>query len=197
MPKYSSHRDVFFAFNGPGPYECALCHDPVCAWWDHLDRTDGRSQYCLVIHHLDHNHQNNHPENLVPIHYGCHTAHHRAMLPLVAKGSTLPRAWSDKIAQGTGRRMASMTPDEKADWTERVRNGRLEHGRVPHVCEKCGQGPYRGKQGLSLHQKRDGCTSRRFLMIIEDGRMCELCGRGPFVGTKGLGRHKANGRCVS
>lgn len=30
-----------------------------------------------LVHHIDHDHTNNEPENLAPAHWGCHSRHHR------------------------------------------------------------------------------------------------------------------------
>lgn len=62
MPR-DLHQRLFFAHNGPGPYECFLCKQSVT-----IDK--------VTVHHDDDDHSNNDPANLRPAHHGCHTKHH-------------------------------------------------------------------------------------------------------------------------
>lgn len=57
------YREVFFAHNGPGPYTCCFCGQPV-------DFEE------VVIHHVDHNRTNLARENLTAAHETCHKSHH-------------------------------------------------------------------------------------------------------------------------
>lgn len=59
----SRYREVFFAYNGVGPYACAFCDEQV-----DFD--------VVTVHHLDHDHTNDDPENLAAAHKGCHNSHH-------------------------------------------------------------------------------------------------------------------------
>lgn len=61
------HRAIFFAYYGEGPFVCHHCETEV-------------TRDVVIIHHLDHNHGNNDPENLSPMHHPCHTAHHKPWL---------------------------------------------------------------------------------------------------------------------
>jgi hypothetical protein len=54
---------VFFAHNGPGPYECFACGEEV-----ELPE--------VTVHHLDHNPFNNDLANLAPAHKACHSGYH-------------------------------------------------------------------------------------------------------------------------
>ena len=147
--------EVFYAFNGPGPYQCMFCEKQILAWWD-VDwdgSFDERNANALVVHHLDENHFNNHPENLAPIHYGCHTALHRRSAPLVAKGSHLPEIWKQRISSGIERRMNSMSDEERARWLHAVKNGMQQVDKTPTFCTLCEQGPFKGKHGASIHFK--------------------------------------------
>ena len=56
------HR-IFFAANGFGPYTCFHCGQPV--YFDEV-----------IIHHLDHDHWNDDPDNLAAAHPPCHISHH-------------------------------------------------------------------------------------------------------------------------
>lgn len=63
-------REIFFAYNGPGPYGCCFCDEPVSLqdWGNH--------GAALSIHHVDEDRGNNGVENLAPCHKRCHTRHH-------------------------------------------------------------------------------------------------------------------------
>ena len=58
-----NYREIFFAYNGPGPWPCDFCKKEVLA----VD---------LDIHHRDGDHSNDNPENLVAAHRSCHASHH-------------------------------------------------------------------------------------------------------------------------
>lgn len=198
----AQHREIFYAFHGPGPYECYLCGEEVLAWWDREPDTE-RSTSSLAIHHIDEDHDNNCPENLTATHYGCHMKLHRAIRPLVTKGSTLPERWRQRISVGTTRRMQNMTVDERARWNERMREGFQRVDKTPFICT-CGAGPFLGRHGLGIHQSRSKCQilteevrlKRQVDAIIEAGCqpvMCE-CGAGPFKSQRGLDIHRYHGR---
>ena len=57
------HVKVFIAHNGPGPWSCFFCTNDVM-----LQE--------VTVHHIDHDHSNNDPMNLVASHFGCHSRHH-------------------------------------------------------------------------------------------------------------------------
>lgn len=71
------HKAIFFAYNGPGPYECKFCSKDVLAPWE-ADKVGItlRSSASLHVHHVDGDCTNNDPSNLVAVHSGCHTRHH-------------------------------------------------------------------------------------------------------------------------
>jgi 5-methylcytosine-specific restriction endonuclease McrA len=58
-----TYRDLFFIEHGWGPYYCWDCDE--CVTLENLH-----------IHHLDHDHSNKDPENLVPMHISCHARCH-------------------------------------------------------------------------------------------------------------------------
>lgn len=60
-----AHQRVFVETNGPGPWPCHGCDLPV-------DPDE------LCVHHLDEDHGNDVPENLVAMHLPCHTRLHIA-----------------------------------------------------------------------------------------------------------------------
>ena len=58
------YREIFFGTFGLGPWTCHGCGEEV--------RVEK-----LNIHHLDHDHSNDDPTNLVAMHSRCHAKHHR------------------------------------------------------------------------------------------------------------------------
>jgi len=65
MPQRQLHREVFFAYNGPGPYLCFGCEESIA--FDDV--------FC--VHHRNEDNQNNAADNLVAIHGGCHIRLHK------------------------------------------------------------------------------------------------------------------------
>lgn len=64
----SRYREIFFAYNGPGPYDCYFkCGEPV------------KFQE-VIVHHIDEDFTNDEPFNLAPAHRTCHNGHHFAEL---------------------------------------------------------------------------------------------------------------------
>lgn len=61
--KQWEHVKVFLA-NNIEPFTCGFCDGEVI-------KTE------LLVHHQDENHDNNDPVNLVAMHRGCHTSHHK------------------------------------------------------------------------------------------------------------------------
>jgi len=57
------YREIFFAYNGPGPYKCEFCKEDVMF-------TE------VLVHHCDEDISNNIPENLKAAHRRCHGRHH-------------------------------------------------------------------------------------------------------------------------
>jgi 5-methylcytosine-specific restriction endonuclease McrA len=70
----NNYHLIFFAYNGPGPHLCHHCHEEVLVPW--LDEQVFHLKM-FHIHHLDGNHDNNDPANLVPVHSQCHGFLHR------------------------------------------------------------------------------------------------------------------------
>jgi DNA-directed RNA polymerase sigma subunit (sigma70/sigma32) len=59
--------------NGPGPWPCFECDGPV-------------TYEELLVHHLDHDHDNNDPTNLAASHKPCHITHHKTGQPSPLRG---------------------------------------------------------------------------------------------------------------
>ena len=72
----SRYREIFFANNGPGPYVCFFCSEPVL-----FDE--------VIIHHEDHDETNNDLTNLKPCHRLCHNGHHFKELWVTSKDELL------------------------------------------------------------------------------------------------------------
>jgi hypothetical protein len=60
----TSYREVFFAHSGKGPWPCYGCGEPV-------DLSE------VHVHHIDHDHFNDAPENLTAMHSLCHQKLHK------------------------------------------------------------------------------------------------------------------------
>jgi hypothetical protein len=59
----TQYRELFFANNGPGPYVCFFCEEPV-------------SFSQIIVHHVDHDETNNDLTNLKACHRVCHNGYH-------------------------------------------------------------------------------------------------------------------------
>lgn len=59
----TNYREIFFAYNGPGPYSCFFCQESV-------------TMLEVIVHHIDEDHTNDAIDNLSPAHGGCHAGHH-------------------------------------------------------------------------------------------------------------------------
>jgi ribosomal protein S27AE len=152
----AQHREIFYAFHGPGPYACYLCKEKVLAWWDRDPDTE-RAKIALAVHHISGDHSDNNPENLAAAHYGCHGKLHRMARPLVRKGDKLPERWKARIAASSTKRAAEMSEEDKAAWLVRVREGFQKVDKTPLTCPKCGAGPFKGQHGLGIHTARTAC----------------------------------------
>jgi hypothetical protein len=62
------YTKVFLKTYGSGPWECVACHNLIFE----LGRKIGLGN----IHHHNHNHFDNRPENLEPLHHQCHAHKH-------------------------------------------------------------------------------------------------------------------------
>ena len=61
-----TYREIFFAYNGIGPFECSVCSEVITP----LENED------WAIHHRDGNRANRDPSNLENIHKSCHASRH-------------------------------------------------------------------------------------------------------------------------
>jgi hypothetical protein len=97
--KEMTHREVFFAANGFGPWSCYDCGELV-------------SRGELHVHHVDEDRGNDDPQNLVAMHNGCH-------MRLTHTGHLLTPEHRAKISSANrGRRWM---PEQKAKFSQSLR----------------------------------------------------------------------------
>lgn len=178
-----NYLQVFFAFNGPGPWDCEFCDEPV--------RLTG-----LNVHHRDHDHSNNDPDNLTASHRRCHQVYHMAdgRGPKMREASV--QSWTDdrrkKISDGIKNSKKFMCPNcsketirggptvrhlikcgvPESEWPAPVRRVTTRTDieiiratvdntdRSPTMCA-CGAGPFRGSGGMKVHQARSACGGKK------------------------------------
>lgn len=125
MPNY---RKLFLTAHGDGPYVCVFCPEAVLAIsakTKFLKRDDG------VVHHQDHDRENNELENLVAAHHGCHVSHHMTGVPKSAEhreklaAALRDRTVTDEQRQAMRDGWANMDPAKREQMKENMR------GRAP------------------------------------------------------------------
>lgn len=107
-------REVFFAFNGSGPYSCEICGEEVDFW-------------SVLIHHRNHDHDDNRLENLGPVHRGCHTKHHSTGRDIGKKHSESTR---QKMSEAQSRRWANTTQEERKRIGQQAADNRSNQGEI-------------------------------------------------------------------
>jgi hypothetical protein len=112
---------IFLANSPPQPWPCHFCGEDVSLLFRARSESMRRQ---LVVHHLNHDEEDNDLSNLVPCHFGCHTSHH-------GRGNR----------HGVGNRGPTRSAHrellrERA--LERARDGILEWNRVTKRCV-CGK----------------------------------------------------------
>jgi hypothetical protein len=195
MSAYRTYHNIFFAWNGPGPYDCAWCGEKVYPWWD--TQLNENADHTLDVHHVDHDRTNNDHRNLAPMHHGCHMEYHRKIRPLVAKGSQLPDEWRQRIARITQERLLTQGGDEYARWLQRTRDGISAIDRTPAYCDECGDGPFQGTHGVAMHRRKSGHAEGRISQALQKKQAeaqlqalyCE-CGDGPYYSERALWTHR-------
>jgi 5-methylcytosine-specific restriction endonuclease McrA len=132
-----SHRRKFFYNNRP-PYECWHCGDPVIHMYGYRDG------HGASVHHIDGNPKNNSLDNLVIVHFGCHSSiHHkgksvseetRRKIGIKSKGrkaspETIQKLKDSHKGQGKGRKLSEETKDKMSLARRRtIERQRLEAG---------------------------------------------------------------------
>lgn len=69
---YTKYKAMWLAAHGNGPWPCYGCGDLVESLGGRTAPETG------LVHHLDHNHDNNVIENLQVMHHKCHVRHHNS-----------------------------------------------------------------------------------------------------------------------
>jgi hypothetical protein len=69
-------HEVWLAGNGPGPWPCAFCGQPVARLSGFRFGEKRAQSWHGIVHHHDENHGNNDPGNLRIGHNGCHVSYH-------------------------------------------------------------------------------------------------------------------------
>ena len=93
-----SYREIFCAHNGPPPWTCNYCGEFI--------HTFGRRRDEGHVHHLDNDHANDVPSNLVVVHVKCHSMIHRT-------GTTFHMPDAAKIKISRARSGVQKSPDHR------------------------------------------------------------------------------------
>lgn len=191
--KRKPYHAIFFAANGFGPFICRWCGDEVDAWDESIPL---RTAKAFCVHHVDHDHDNNDPTNLVAMHYGCHISYHRTVRPLVEKGQKLPDEWKRKITESLAAWREEMSADKRQEWLEKTQAGIASIDRTLLNCPDCGDGPFQGTHGISMHKRKGSCDPENLSGMgrkRERSRgstiYCGDCPAGPFANDRALRTH--------
>ena len=134
-----NYREEFFQANGWGPWPCDECHESIV-----IDDAD------FHIHHLDGDHRNSDPMNLVAMHESCHHKRHSgvprirqteqlrlpgshwlSMRSPEERSARASRSWPDDLVQRRARGVkanAALSAEERSlrsqrGWATRRANG--------------------------------------------------------------------------
>jgi len=148
----TDYRWIFAVTYGDFPHPCHFCREPVL--------TLGKRSHEGAIHHLDGNHSNNAPENLVMTHTRCHLSHHHA-------GRSHTEETRAKVSAAGVARFAR--PEEREAQSKRIREQYADGRRVKtggpekgytyekRICPDCGRETSVSKSGrLFRHVCADG-----------------------------------------
>ena len=136
-----AHQIIFFLVNGTGPWSCHFCGEEIN---ETGKRLGGRS---LIVHHVDWDHSNNDPENLVATHWGCHTRHHvQGSKHSEETKSNMRATWTEERRK----RFGLLHKDPKpASTIEAMR--KTAQARPFLKCETCGR-VIQGNGPLAVHK---------------------------------------------
>ena len=116
------------------PYPCFFCAQAVEVW-------NARTKDGGVIHHVDGDHWNDAPENLVAAHHGCHMSHHRSGRKLSAETRAKITAAMPEIVRkrDTPEYRAKLSEGVKRSWREGRTASRGHTYTMSRVkCPACG-----------------------------------------------------------
>jgi hypothetical protein len=100
-----AYRRAFREANGPGPWPCCFCGEPV------VDaKGEAFNARTFVVHHIDHDHANDAPDNLAATHNECHARHHAT------------ERWKQARAEGQSS-LGDLSPEAKQRQNDALRRG--------------------------------------------------------------------------
>lgn len=130
-------KRVFIMTYGEGPWSCTWCGKPIS--------TLGRSSWDGQIHHLDHNVENDDPENLVIGHCVCHQRDHHQGKPKSQEHST---------------KVGARHKGRKITWASKIQTSRRRSGTYDLIiCTKCGIPISGGVGNMRQHQRGVRCVT--------------------------------------
>ncbi len=140
------YRRIFIVAYGDFPHPCYFCGEVV----------DGHTVPCnssaALIHHVDEDRTNNHPTNLVPSHWGCHTSHHSRGKP---KNLTAEARAAIAASNRTPQKRESNRKGALARWADPEKRAAIiaaQNKRLPAgACRNCGR-VIKNQYGLALHE---------------------------------------------
>lgn len=146
------YRWIFAVTYGDFPHQCYFCSEPVLSL--------GKRSHEGAIHHLDGDHSNNAPENLVMTHTRCHLSHHHAGRVHTAETrAKVSAAGVARFARSEEREAQSRRTREQWADGRRTYSGGVQKGYVyeKRSCPDCGRETSVSKSGkLFRHTCADG-----------------------------------------
>ena len=139
--KQKDYQLIFCAYNGPGPYACAVCDGAVQPPWINAG---ARNRETLHVHHKDYDHENNNPENLQATHARCHCSLHKT-------GRRISPEHREVLIAGVRRYWAARPKKERVRMTEDSRRAALAARKLLSPEER--KRRYERWGGLSIEQR--------------------------------------------
>ena len=175
-PEAWSTRDyvyIFLAYYGPPPWGCYFCGNPVTS----IKRAREDSG---DVHHLDHNHDNHDPYNLVIGHRRCHLQYHKVGVGFPGRKSPGPLDIEHRTAIGNGVRGVTHTEQARANMAA----GAKRRYQSAEERAKAGQ-HFAGVPKSEIHRQK----------LAEAQKVRSQCpGCGSYYNKTWMVRHKCSGR---
>lgn len=143
---------IFLDTYGPFPHTCHWCEEIIPEY-------GGVFADAAIIHHLDHDHDNNDPANLAPGHRRCHVEHHGEDVSdeIRAQLSAFQREFQNRpevrarnsAAQKRVQKEVQNRPEVKAKVSAAAKRQHATD-RDPTPCPACGRTCV-GRHGLGVH----------------------------------------------
>jgi hypothetical protein len=109
-------RDLFFEYQGTGPWPCFFCGELV------FGDTPLRTVNALNVHHKDENKRNHKRSNLKAAHQGCHSRHH-----MLGNKHGLGHSHTTETREQIGRKMKGMK--RSPETRQKISEARLKYWR--------------------------------------------------------------------